>query len=168
MTPIYFAHHHSPIGTLLLSGDGRVLNGLWILGERHVPTMDAAWQRDDDLFGDVREQLDAYFSGDLRTFDVSHGASIGTAFQKQVWKALAEIPYGATISYGELARRIGKAAAVRAVGAANGQNPLSIIVPCHRVIGASGKLTGYGGGLAAKQWLLAHELRHSQTTLTLG
>ena len=104
----------------------------------------------------VRQQLDAYFAGELQTFDLPlHMA--GTPFQKQVWQGLLTIPYGTTISYAELARRIGRPGASRAVGAANGRNPIGIIVPCHRVIGANGTLTGYGGGLDRKEWLIAHE-----------
>jgi len=104
----------------------------------------------------VCEQLAAYFAGDLRKFNVSLAAA-GTDFQHRVWRELAQIPFGASISYGELARRIGNPAASRAVGRANGQNPISIIVPCHRVIGANGTLTGYGGGSDRKRWLLDHE-----------
>ena len=107
-------------------------------------------------FDEVRRQLDAYFLGRRRKFDVPMRGA-GTAFQEEVWAALCEIPYGETWSYGQLAARIGRPAGSRAVGAANGQNPLSILVPCHRVIGADGKLTGYGGGLPAKQWLLELE-----------
>ncbi|MCA9677318.1 MAG: methylated-DNA--[protein]-cysteine S-methyltransferase, partial [Myxococcales bacterium] len=105
---------------------------------------------------DVRAQLAAYLDGARRAFDVPL-APAGTPFQLAVWDALLAIPYGATESYGALARRLGRPHAARAVGAANGQNPISIIVPCHRVIGADGSLTGYGGGLPAKRWLLAHE-----------
>ena len=102
------------------------------------------------------EQLDAYFEGDLRTFELPLHM-VGTLFQKQVWEGLLTIPYGTTISYAELAHRIGRPGASRAVGAANGRNPIGIIVPCHRVIGANGTLTGYGGGLDRKEWLLSHE-----------
>ncbi len=117
------------------------------------------WQRDDPRFADARAQLGEYFEGKLRAFTVriDHEGLGGTDFQRRVWAGLERIPYGITISYGELARRIGQPAAVRAVGMANGRNPLSIIVPCHRVIGANGKLTGYGGGMERKQWLLALE-----------
>ena len=107
-----------------------------------------------------RAQLQAYFAGELRDFELPLAAE-GTPFQQRVWRALCDIPYGETISYGELARRIGQPTASRAVGLANGQNPISIVVPCHRVIGANGSLTGYGGGLARKRWLLAHESKGS-------
>ena len=102
------------------------------------------------------EQLTAYFSGDLQQFELRL-APHGTEFQKKVWQELCRIPFGASISYGELARRIGQPTASRAVGLANGRNPISIIVPCHRVIGANGTLTGYGGGIERKKWLLEHE-----------
>ena len=112
--------------------------------------------RDDALFRSAREQLQAYFGGELRDFDLLLRPT-GTDFQQRVWSALTEIPYGVTESYGELAARLGQPTASRAVGAANGRNPISIIVPCHRVIGKSGSLTGYGGGMARKRWLLSHE-----------
>ncbi|TLD72708.1 methylated-DNA--[protein]-cysteine S-methyltransferase [Phragmitibacter flavus] len=167
MNPIYFSYYASPVGTLLLSSHGQALNGVWIVGESHAPRVDATWVPDEHRFAKAKEQFDAYFAGELQTFDLEHAACMGTGFQQQVWKALAEIPYGSTISYAELARRIGNPAAVRAVGSANGRNPISIIVPCHRVIGANGSLTGYGGGLAAKKWLLEHEARHAFSTFTL-
>jgi len=107
----------------------------------------------------IREQLGEYFDGRRFDFELALRAH-GTDFQRQVWQGLTAIGYGCTESYGDLARRIGRPRAVRAVGAANGANPLSIVVPCHRVIGADGSLTGYGGGLDAKRWLLAHEQRH--------
>jgi methylated-DNA-[protein]-cysteine S-methyltransferase len=156
MNPTLYTEYRSPIGTLLLTQRGGALTGLWIRGEKHAPAVDSRWQRDDIAFAEVRRQLDEYFSGQRWTFTLDL-APEGTAFQQRVWAALREIPVAATISYGELARRIGQPAAVRAVGLANGRNPLSIVVPCHRVIGANGTLTGYGGGLAAKAWLLEHE-----------
>jgi methylated-DNA-[protein]-cysteine S-methyltransferase len=119
-------------------------------------TPGADWQRDDAAFGQARAQLGAYFAGRLTRFDLEL-APRGTAFQRQVWQALTEIPPGTTIAYGELARRIGRPSASRAVGAANGANPLPIVVPCHRVIGASGALTGFAGGLDTKRFLLALE-----------
>jgi methylated-DNA-[protein]-cysteine S-methyltransferase len=112
-----------------------------------------AWQRDDAAFPDVRRQLGEYFAGERTTFELELHLD-GTAFQRTVWHALTEIPYGETISYGELARRIGRPDRARAVGTANGQNPIAVIVPCHRVIGANGKLVGYGGGLENKRRLL--------------
>jgi methylated-DNA-[protein]-cysteine S-methyltransferase len=139
----------SPIGELRLLGDGDVLHGLHMRPGRARPS----WQRDDDAFPDARRQLAEYFAGERRTFEVEMHLD-GTAFQRTVWHALTEIPYGETISYGELARRIGRPDRARAVGTANGQNPIAVIVPCHRVIGANGKLVGYGGGLENKRRLL--------------
>jgi methylated-DNA-[protein]-cysteine S-methyltransferase len=141
----------SPVGPLLLAGDAAGLAVLWF--ERADTRVDSAWTLDRDGFGEVRAELDAYFAGQLRRF-TTRVNPIGTPFQLRVWSALCDIPYGETISYGELARRIGSPNASRAVGLANGQNPISIIVPCHRVIGASGALTGYGGGLPIKKALL--------------
>ena len=142
----------SPIGELLLAGDGAALQLLHMDG-----TPAAAWERDDDAFAEVRAQLAEYFAGDRRDFDVDL-ALAGTPFQQEVWEALRAIPYGETISYGELAHRVERPWASRAVGAANGRNPVAIIVPCHRVIGADGTLTGYGGGLERKRTLL--DLEH--------
>ena len=146
----------SPVGTLTLTAvDGR-LTGLHMDGQRHAPPESADWERDDAGLADVVEQLEAYFAGRRSTFDVDLDLT-GTGFQRRVWAGLLEIPYGETVSYGELARRVGSPGASRAVGLANGRNPVAIIVPCHRVIGADGTLTGYGGGLERKVWLLDHE-----------
>ncbi|MBS1582767.1 MAG: methylated-DNA--[protein]-cysteine S-methyltransferase [Bacteroidetes bacterium] len=145
----------SPVGELLLTADGTGALTRVFFPPYTVPP-DAV--RDDAALTEAHRQLDAYFSGTLTVFDLPLAPS-GTGFQRAVWRALSDIPYGATISYGELARRIGQPDAARAVGLANGQNPIAIIVPCHRVIGASGTLTGYGGGLARKHWLLTHERR---------
>ena len=146
----------SPIGPLTLIARDGVLTNLTMREHRHSspPPDDAVV--DDAWFKDVAEQLDRYFAGELTSFDVEMDLR-GTVFQQRVWAELCEIPYGETISYGELAARIGNANASRAVGLANGRNPISIIVPCHRVIGADGSLTGYGGGLDRKTWLLEHE-----------
>ncbi|MEX0741022.1 MAG: methylated-DNA--[protein]-cysteine S-methyltransferase [Pseudohongiella sp.] len=146
----------SPLGVLTLTGNGEALTGLYMEAQKHRPALPRHCVRDDTCFASVREQLAAYFAGELRSFDVPLAGS-GTDFQQRVWQALRDIPYGVTESYGALAARIGKPAASRAVGMANGRNPIGIIVPCHRVLGVSGALTGYGGGLARKQWLLAHE-----------
>jgi methylated-DNA-[protein]-cysteine S-methyltransferase len=146
----------SPVGTLTLTAvDGR-LTGLHMDGQRHAPAASTEWERDDAGLADVVEQLEAYFAGSRSTFDVALDLT-GTEFQRRVWAGLLEIPYGETMSYGELARRVGRPGASRAVGLANGRNPVAIIVPCHRVIGADGTLTGYGGGLDRKVWLLDHE-----------
>jgi methylated-DNA-[protein]-cysteine S-methyltransferase len=148
----------SPIGDLLLTSDGDALTGLHMpLREgKSAPGPKREWRRDDASFRAIREQLCAYFAGELREFDLPLRMA-GTPFQRLVWDGLRTIPYGVTISYAELAERVGHAGAARAVGAANGRNPVGIVVPCHRVIGADGTLTGYGGGLDRKQWLLEHE-----------
>lgn len=154
----YYTVIDSPIDPLLLVGDGRHLTGLFMDVERHLPSVTAGAQENHAPFAESIAQLQAYFAGDLTRFELPLSAA-GTAFQSGVWRALAEIPYGVTVSYKQIAERLGAPNAVRAVGLANGRNPISIIVPCHRVIGASGKLVGYGGGLPRKQWLLAHEAR---------
>lgn len=145
----------SPIGPLTLAGvDGR-LRHLRMVDQTHEPSREH-WQPDDTVFPDVVDQLDAYFAGDLKEFDVALDL-VGTAFQRKVWAALLTIPFGETRSYGEIARQIGSPGASRVVGLANGHNPVAIIVPCHRVIGANGGLTGYGGGLERKRMLLDME-----------
>jgi methylated-DNA-[protein]-cysteine S-methyltransferase len=150
----------SPLGDLLAVRNDAGLAGLYLPTGKHPVGVRPGWERDDAAFDDVREQLGEYFAGTRHTFDLALNAA-GTTFQKRVWSALVDIPYGETASYGETAAAIGSPDAARAVGLANGQNPISIIVPCHRVIGANGSLTGYGGGLDAKRWLLAHEAAHS-------
>ena len=158
MKSTYFTQMNSPIGTISLCGTEHGLAGIFMENHCHGPSQAQrhGWHRDDDFFAEARAQLEEYFAGRRTVFsvDIDRDAVGGTAFQRRVWKALEEIPFGVTISYGELARRINQPAAVRAVGLANGRNPLSIIVPCHRVIGSNGKLTGYGGGMERKQWLL--------------
>jgi methylated-DNA-[protein]-cysteine S-methyltransferase len=155
---IYFTYCESPIQPLLLLSNGRSLIGLYTASEKHILTIQDDWVEDDTVspFTDAKKQLKAYFDGQLTEFNVPL-VMPGTDFQKRVWNELQQIPYGKTLSYGELANRIGQPQASRAVGLANGRNPISILVPCHRVIGANGKLTGYGGGLERKQWLLEHE-----------
>lgn len=155
----YYTEMDSPIGTLLITGNGDAITGLHMDNQSTRPVIDERWCRDDSVFRDARAQLAAYFEGELQHFDLPL-AGAGTSFQKTVWHALREIPYGTTQTYGELARRIGNHNASRAVGLANGRNPIGIIVPCHRVIGANGALTGYAGGIERKQWLLAHEQAH--------
>ena len=157
----YFTHLETPLCMLLLTSEGAALTGLFMLPHhRYAPEQSSAWQEAPTLplFQEATAQLTAYFAGTRTTFDLPMDPP-GTAFQKSVWAELVKIPYGQTISYGELARRIGNPKASRAVGLANGRNPISIIVPCHRVIGASGKLVGYGGGLERKAALLAREGR---------
>jgi methylated-DNA-[protein]-cysteine S-methyltransferase len=146
----------SPLGPLLLVGRDGALTGLYLGAHEKCPSPDPAWTEDEAPFKDVAHQLEEYFAGTRTDFDVDIDLE-GTPFQVEVWTALQAIPYGETISYAELARRIGRPAAVRAVGSANGRNPVSIIVPCHRVIGADGSLTGYGWGTDRKAWLLDHE-----------
>jgi methylated-DNA-[protein]-cysteine S-methyltransferase len=146
----------SPIGPLLLAGDGQGLRFLLFARGKSGARPKPDWEEDRGLLKEPVRQLTAYFAGKLRAFDIAI-APRGTSFQTQVWRALCDIPYGETTSYGELARHIGKPNAVRAVGLANGSNPIAIVIPCHRVIGSNGSLVGYGGGLPIKQALLALE-----------
>jgi methylated-DNA-[protein]-cysteine S-methyltransferase len=146
----------SPIGELTLTSAGGSLTGIHMNEQRHFPKLPADCERDDAGLAHVVAQLDAYFAGERTDFELPMEMH-GTDFQRRVWAALREIPYGQTISYGELARWVGNPKASRAVGLANGRNPIAIVVPCHRVIGADGSLTGYGGGLERKVWLLEHE-----------
>jgi methylated-DNA-[protein]-cysteine S-methyltransferase len=151
----------SPIGELLLLADdeGRV-TGLYVDHEAGAPAHEPHWRRNDDASRTAIDQLDAYFEGELTDFDLEL-APHGTAFQLEVWERLSEIPYSETVSYREIAEQVGRPQASRAVGQANGHNPISIIVPCHRVIAADGTLGGYGWGLPRKQWLLDHEAKVS-------
>jgi methylated-DNA-[protein]-cysteine S-methyltransferase len=146
----------SPLGDLLAVRDDDGLSGLYLPTGKRPQRPAADWQRRDADLADVAEQLAEYFAGTRREFELTLRPR-GTEFQRRVWAALREIPYGETRSYGEIAAELGVPGAARAVGLANGRNPISIIVPCHRVVGATGALTGYGGGLPAKQWLLGHE-----------
>jgi methylated-DNA-[protein]-cysteine S-methyltransferase len=146
----------SPVGPLTLTSNEGRLTGLHMAGQAHSPTDQAGWATDASAFRDITEQLTAYFAGELKEFDVDLDLA-GTEFQRRVWGALCEIPYGETWSYSQLAGKIGNSRACRAVGLANGRNPVAIIVPCHRVIGANGSLVGYGGGLDRKVLLLEHE-----------
>lgn len=146
----------SPVGTLTLVADATCLHEIHFPKERHPSKRPLPHEGENAVLRETRRQLDAYFGDGLQAFDLPL-APQGTDFQREVWAMLARIPYGATWSYGELARRIGKPDAVRAVGAANGRNPIPIVLPCHRVIGADGALTGFGGGLPTKQFLLRLE-----------
>jgi methylated-DNA-[protein]-cysteine S-methyltransferase len=153
---VLYATVDSPIGELLLLGDGHALHGLWMLDGPAAEAVRPGWTPADGRFEAARGQLDEYFAGRRLAFDLPL-ALAGTPFQVRVWRALLEVPYGGTTSYGELARQVrpeGGWQAARAVGAANGRNPIAVIVPCHRVIGADGSLTGYGGGLERKRFLL--------------
>ncbi len=152
------ARMDSPAGPLLLVADDRGLRRIEFVNGRKPVQSDPEWRDDAEPLSEVVRQLRAYFAGELQKFDLTL-APQGTSFQLTVWNRLCEIPYGETISYGELARRIGNPNASRAVGLANGSNPISIVIPCHRVIGSNGKLTGYGGGLPIKEKLLALERR---------
>ncbi len=152
----------SPVGPLLLAGDDASLHAVEFVNGRKPPRLNPAWKKDSKPFVEAVCQLLAYFSGELKDFNLPL-APQGTQFQLAVWEKLCDIPYGETISYGELAKRIGNPNASRAVGLANGSNPIPIIIPCHRVIGSNGKLTGYGGGLPIKEKLLA--LERKQLTL---
>ena len=158
---MYYCYLDTPIGDLLLAGDD---DALCLVGfpegsMRREPELD--WIYSEKPFGDVREQLAAYFDGNLHSFDLRLRPD-GTEFQRKVLAELQKIPYGTTASYGDIAKKIGNPKAVRAVGAANGHNPIPIIIPCHRVIGSSGDLVGFGGGLPTKEALLRLEMEHSQ------
>jgi methylated-DNA-[protein]-cysteine S-methyltransferase len=153
---IWYDYLATPIGKLLLAADVQGLREVWFETGKHQKTPDPAWLHDPAKLAFARRQLEEYFAGTRTSFDLPLHP-MGTGFQVTVWQALAKIPYGTTISYGELAKRIGEPQAVRAVGAANGRNPLPIVLPCHRVIGANGSLTGFGGGLPTKRFLLAME-----------
>jgi methylated-DNA-[protein]-cysteine S-methyltransferase len=150
---LQFTYYESPVGRLLLAGDDVVLHYLSFPGGHKAFGPKPGWLRADAPFAAAKDQLAAYFAGDLTAFDLPL-VFTGTAFQKKVWQALQRVPYGETRSYGWLAAKIGRPSASRAVGAANGANPLPVIVPCHRVIGAAGALTGFGGGIETKKHLL--------------
>ncbi len=158
---MYYCYLNTPIGDLLLAGDdGALCLVSFPQGSmRREPEPD--WIYSEKPFKDAREQLQAYFDGKLQSFDLTLRPN-GTEFQLRVLEELQKIPYGSTTSYGDIAQRIGKPKAVRAVGAANGRNPIPIIIPCHRVIGSTGKMTGFGGGIPTKETLLRLELEHSQ------
>lgn len=159
----YYMIMESPVDPLLLTSDGKYLTGLYMEKEAQklLPHMKDDWQQDENAipFKETIKQLNAYFSGKLHEFDLPL-KPVGTPFQEAVWQALTTIPYGKTVSYKDIAKHVNLPKAARAVGMANGRNPISIIIPCHRVIGANGKLTGYGGGLHRKEWLLEHEHTH--------
>lgn len=156
----YYSFWRSPIGEVLMTSDGFALTGLYLENQKYHPAVDKRWiSRDElDLFDVARTQLTEYFEGTRTEFELVFKFD-GTEFQQEVWNQLSKIPYGETISYQELADRIGRPKAVRAVGQANGRNPICIMVPCHRVVGMNGTLTGYGGGLPRKEYLLKHESR---------
>jgi methylated-DNA-[protein]-cysteine S-methyltransferase len=154
----YFDYYDSPLGQILLVANDVALTGLHFAGEKYYPALADDWQRQTraKFIVRARQQLDEYFAGKRKAFDLAVDPA-GTPFQRGVWRALREIPYGTTTHYGALAKCIGQPSASRAVGAANGRNPISIVIPCHRVIGVSGDLTGYAGGMERKAALLKLE-----------
>lgn len=161
---MYYTRYESPLGTLTIAGDGDGLRGLWMEGQKYFGFgLGETWENRDDLpvFGQARAWLDAYFSGQRPEPAALPLNPAGSAFRRAVWDILLAIPYGGTLSYLDIARRIaqasGRPSSARAVGGAVGHNPLSLIIPCHRVVGADGSLTGYAGGLERKRWLLRHE-----------
>jgi methylated-DNA-[protein]-cysteine S-methyltransferase len=151
-----YCHIDSPVGRLLLAGPSGEVSVIEFERGSRARRIQPDWREDKSVFGGAITQLEEYFTGTRRAFSLRLNPS-GTPFQLRVWRALVEIPYGETTSYGELARRIGQPTASRAVGLANGSNPISIVIPCHRVIGSNGSLTGYGGGLPIKERLLELE-----------
>lgn len=154
--PALYHVHPSPLGELLLTSNGEALTGLHLPGGRHPPVIGDAAEEHAEPFRAVCLQLDEYFAGRRQHFDIPL-APTGTPFQRRVWSVLLTIPFGQTRSYGEVALALGSPRAVRAVGSANGRNPIAVVIPCHRVIAADGSLGGYGGGLARKESLLALE-----------
>lgn len=163
----YYCYHKTPIGKLLLAGDGDSLSLLGFPRGKMQRQHESGWVKDSAAFVTIAQQLDEYFAGNRVSFTVPL-KPVGTEFQEQVWHALTQIPYGVTWSYGELARHIGRPKASRAVGAANGLNPIPVIIPCHRVIGSNGKLTGFGGGLQTKEYLLDLEARRQSPGFNFG
>lgn len=155
---MWFDEFKTPIGMLKIAVDEKGLRYILFESNKHQPLRIDDWKKDRSVTQVAREQLLQYFSGERNEFELEISLE-GTEFQQRTWRMLAHIPYGQTWSYAELAKRIESPRAVRAVGAANGRNPLPILLPCHRVIGSNGSLTGFGGGLPVKQWLLEHERR---------
>lgn len=155
---MFYTQIESPLGPLLLVADDAGLRQILFVNGRHPAKAESSWKEEEARFRETIRQLHKYFAGELENFDLPLVPE-GTPFQLAVWRKLCDIPYGATVSYGELANRVGNPKACRAVGLANGSNPIPIVIPCHRVIGSNGKLTGYGGGLPIKEKLLALERR---------
>ena len=164
-----YRYLESPIGQLLLTSDGESLTGLYMGAPSKSPNLGSDWAEKPDAgpLHEAARQLGEYFAGKRKVFDLPLKME-GTEFQKRVWRQLTKIPFGETWSYGQLARRLDNPNGSRAVGLANGRNPIAVIVPCHRVIGADGSLTGFGGGIPRKQWLLSHEGRPSNGSLALA
>lgn len=163
-----YTHFESPIGKLLLCGDEECLTGLYTTPRCEDAAVVRDARRADAPFARAREQLEQYFAGERLEFDIPLGMDEGSPFFQSVWRKLLEIPYGATATYGELARELGRPSAARAVGLANGRNPIAIVVPCHRVIGAGGDLTGYAGGLERKRFLLGLEADVLRPKMAIG
>lgn len=163
MESVRYRTMESPVGLLTLAGVGNRLSHLRMVDQTYEPDR-AGWEPDQSAFDEAARQLELYFAGELQTFDLELNM-VGTPFQRRVWEALLTIPYGQTRSYGEIAKHIGAPGASRAVGLANGHNPIGIIVPCHRVIGANGKMTGYGGGIDRKKLLLGLEKSHASSPI---
>ena len=168
-----FCYVDSPIGRLMLTSDGESLTGLYMNLYRNKPTklpdLNGDWVQDSDIdpLPAAARQIKEYFSGMRRAFELPLRLN-GTEFQQRVWRELLKIPFGETRTYGQLAKRLGNPNGSRAVGLANGRNPIAVIVPCHRVIGADGSLTGFGGGIERKEWLLSHEGQPRTGSLPLG
>jgi methylated-DNA-[protein]-cysteine S-methyltransferase len=150
---MFFTYYSSPLGEMMIAGDSEAICGVWFCGQKHFPSSDFIRNDDLTIFGQVRKWLDDYFSGMDPEIDFKLKIE-GSEFQLKVWRILQEIPYGETMTYGEIARRISPQMSAQAVGGAVGRNPISIIIPCHRVLGAKGKLTGYAGGIDRKMRLL--------------
>ena len=157
---VFFDRVATSLGTMVLASDGEAMAGAWFDGQRHQPPADASWQQQRGLalLRQAEAELAEYFAGERTVFSLPL-SPVGTPFQRDVWRAIAEVQYGKTIAYRDLAARIGRPGSIRAAGAATGRNPLSIIVPCHRIVGADGALTGYAGGIERKRTLLALEQR---------
>lgn len=156
---MYYTYHQTPIGKILIAGNTCEIRMMSFPKGNQVRQVEPDWTESKQPFELAISQLDDYFSGARMQFDLPLSPA-GTEFQQQVWQTLLTIPYGQTTSYGELAKMINRPKASRAVGAANGANPIPIVIPCHRVIGSTGNLTGFGGGIPTKRWLLAHEKKH--------
>jgi methylated-DNA-[protein]-cysteine S-methyltransferase len=157
-----FTRMPSPVGDLLLAGDGHELSAVWIDGQRWAPAIGASWREEAGPFAAAARQLEEYFAGERTAFELPLRLG-GTPFQHEVWRALTGIPFGETRTYGAIAAGLGRPSAARAVGAANGQNPFCIVVPCHRLIGSGGTLVDYAAGVEVKRWLLDHEARVAKT-----
>lgn len=154
---MYFTVLDSPVGQLTIVGDEHLLAAVYMDGQRYRLALDPAWKRDPDRLEEGVRQLGEYFAGTRTRFELEVAPFTGTDFQLRVWRQLREIPFGETRSYRDIAAAIGRPTATRAVGMANGRNPVSVVVPCHRVVGSDGSLTGYGGGIERKRWLLDFE-----------